>query len=141
MILFEKQESRVPSDPRDRIYSDINRDYMLEAISTVVDGDSLVQKVLIVLGTPYRSRKWRPLFGCKVKSRLFEPFDAITADWISSDLISALEDPNNGLTEDIQDIIVNVVPGADQSYHCSVSWYEPKLGRNNSTNFKLLTQR
>lgn len=136
-ILFDKQESVRPSSVGDRVYSDINRDYLLEPIDTVVDGDSLTQKILFVLGVPLGSRKWRPLFGCRAGTRLFEPFDSTTARWIRSDIVEALEDVNNDLTEDVTNVSCTVVLGENQTYIVTLGWTEPKLARSNKTSFYL----
>ena len=136
-MIFTKTESVTPLPVSERVYSDINMDWTLEVIDTVVNGDSLTQKVLFVLGTRLRSRKWRPLFGCKAISRLFEPFDEVTASWIKTDLVTALEDPNNDLTNDITDIQAVVQLGTKQTYICWVSWREPKLEKRNDVTFNL----
>lgn len=136
-ILFDKRESSTPVPVNDLVYSDINRDYLLEPIDTVVNGDSLTQKILFVLGVPLFSRKWRPLFGCRAGLRLFEPFDTTTARWIRSDIVEALEDPNNGLIEDVTNISCTVQLGENQTYIVTLGWTEPKLARSNKTSFYL----
>lgn len=136
-ILFDKRESSTPVPVNDLVYSDINRDYLLEPIDTVVNGDSLTQKILFVLGVPLFSRKWRPLFGCRAGRRLFEPFDTTTARWIRSDIVEALEDPNNGLIEDVTNISCTVQLGENQTYIVTLGWTEPKLARSNKTSFYL----
>jgi hypothetical protein len=135
-ILFDKQ-TLVLVPVADRVYSDINRDYMLEPIDTVVDGDSLTQKILFVLGTPLGTRKWRPQFGCRAGMRLFDPFDKDTARWIKSDIIEALEDENNGLTDDVTNVKCVVEMGSNQTYIVTVGWTEPKLNKPNKTSFYL----
>jgi hypothetical protein len=136
-MIFVKSESVVSLPVSDRVYSDINMDWTLEAIDTVVNGDSLTQKILFVLGTRLRSRKWRPLFGCNAPNRLFDPFDEVTASWIKTDLVNALENPNNDLVDDITDIRAVVQLGTKQTYICWVSWREPKLEKANEVKFNL----
>lgn len=119
------------------IYSDINMDIKMELRDTVQDMDSITQKILFVIGTRKGSRKWREKFGSLVYTDLFEPFDDETAGWIQSHISSALEEPENGLTNDITEIQVSVYRSVQQTYECSISWRVPLLETRDSTSFAL----
>lgn len=119
-------------------YKDINIDYGQEAATTVFDQDALTQKILIVLATKYGSRKWRPFFGSKVYQHLFEPFDLITAGWIGQSIKQSLESTYNGLTEDIRNIRVEVLPDPEtQTYYVKITWTAIKLQDRGQTEFNL----
>ncbi len=112
----------------DYIYSDINIDYGSEVATTVLNQDALTQKILLVLTTRYRSRKWRPFFGSKIHRELHQPFDTITAGWIGQAIKNALESPYNDLTEDVSKVTVTVIPDYTTStYWTSINWVATKL--------------
>ena len=119
------------------VYSDISMDIKIELRDTVQDMDSITQKILFIIGTRKGSRKWRERFGSLVYSDLFEPFDDETAGWIQTHITSALEDPDNGLTNDVTEVNVTVYRSTQQTYECSVSWRVPLLETTKSTSLAL----
>lgn len=119
------------------VYSDISMDIKIELRDTVQDIDAITQKILFVIGTRKGSRKWREKFGCLVYKDLFEPFDDNTAGWIQSHITDALEDFDNGLTNDVTDVAVVVYRSTNQTYECSVTWRVPRLEQRDSINFAL----
>lgn len=121
-------------------YSDISMDIKMELRDTVQDMDSITQKILFVIGTRKGSRKWREKFGSLVYQDLFEPFDDETAGWIKTHIQTALEDPDNGLNNDITDITVTVYRSTQQTYECSIGWRVPLLETKESINFALRPQ-
>lgn len=128
---------RVDVPASEAIYSDINMDIKIELRDTVQDMDSITQKILFVIGTRKGSRKYREKFGSDVYKDLFEPFDDDTAGWIQTHITNALEDVDNGLTNDVVDVNVVVYRSVNQTYECSVMWRVPKLQEKNSINFAL----
>lgn len=119
------------------IYSDINMDIKLELRDTVQDMDSITQKILFVIGTRKGSRKYRERFGSLVMRDLFEPFDDNTAGWIQTHIRNAIEDPDNGLTDDVTEVRVNVFRSVNQTYECRVSWRVPLLETRDSISFAM----
>lgn len=99
--------------------SDVSLDYGRAQSDTVEDINSIIQKLEIVLGTMYNSAKWKPKFGCKLYSRLFDPFDNTTAGWIGVDIDDAVKNPANELIGLVSEFRSVVVSGA-QTYHCSI---------------------
>lgn len=126
--------------PKDTIYSDMGRSIGVSLIDTVLDHDSLVQKILYVIGTRKGSRKWRPKFGSDVAKYLFEPFDETTAGWIQTYSRLALEDPANGLVNDITDIQVIVQMAQEQTYLCTIAYRAPKLEARQQIRFAVRGQ-
>ncbi len=126
--------------PADVVYSDIFQWIVVENADTVQNYDALNQKIMHVIGTVKRSRKYRPNFGCDVAKYLFEPFDETTADWIKTYIRIALEDPANGLTNDITDIAVSVVMSTEQNYLCFVTYRAPRLEEIGEVKFALQPQ-
>ena len=119
------------------VYSDISMDIKIELRDTVQDMDSIMQKILFVVGTRKGSRKYRERFGSYVYQDLFEPFDDVTAGWIQTHIRNAIEDPDNGLTNDVTDVKVNVFRSTDQTYECFISWRVPALETTDSINFAM----
>lgn len=137
MTTFIKQIKNVNGSV-DFTYSDINIDYGSDPDTTVLDIDALTQKILLVLSTPIRSRKWRPNFGCRLYRRLHDPFDSVTAGWMGVDAKQALESIYNGLTQDVTNVKVTVVPDATtQTYWTSIQWTAPKLKTTGSVQFNI----
>ncbi|WOL24683.1 baseplate wedge subunit [Yersinia phage fHe-Yen9-02] len=131
-------KTRVNLPPDQRTYSDIHADIKIQLLDTVQDIDSITQKILFIIGTRKGSRKWREKFGSNVYSQLFEPFDQQTAGWIQTYIRTAIEDPDNGLTDDVTDVNCLVVAdSATMTFVCSVSWRCPKLEQSNSINFAM----
>lgn len=126
----------------ERVYCDINAWFRLEPRDNVQNMDSIVQKILMVVGTRKKSRKWRESFGSDVYQYLFEPFDQVTADWISTYMRIALEDPANGLTNDVTNVNCVCVTSAvyEQTYVCTITWRCPKLESNQSVTFAMRGQ-
>lgn len=126
----------------ERIYCDINTWIHLEPRDNVQNMDSIVQKILMVVGTRKKTRKWRENFGSDVYGYLFEPFDQRTADWIATYMRIALEDPYNGLTNDVIDIATTCGMSAkyEQTYVCGITWRCPRLENAQSVNFLMRAQ-
>ncbi|QZE57991.1 hypothetical protein MPK70_gp115 [Erwinia phage pEa_SNUABM_33] len=126
----------------ERIYCDINAWIQLEPRDNVQNMDSIVQKILMVIGTRKKSRKWRENFGADVYQYLFEPFDQTTADWIATYMRLALEDPYNGLTQDVTNVQTACTASDqfDQTYVCVVTWRCPKLEDKQSITFAMRSQ-
>lgn len=101
------------------VLSDVNLDYGQSDTDTVEDINSIIQKLVVVLGTPYNSAKWKPGFGCKLYSRLFDPFDSTTAGWIGVDIDAAIKNPANELVGLLTEFRSVVVAGS-QTYTCSL---------------------
>lgn len=128
---------RVDVPANEAVYSDISMDIKMELRDTVQDMDAITQKILFIIGTRKGSRKYREKFGSDVYRDLFEPFDDSTAGWIETHITNALEDIDNGLTNDVTDVKVSVYRSVNQTYECSVMWKVPKLLEKNSVNFAL----
>ncbi|AXG66505.1 putative baseplate protein [Dickeya phage vB_DsoM_JA33] len=128
---------RVNVPANEAVYSDINMDIKMELRDTVQDMDSITQKVLFVVGTRKGSRKWREKFGSLVYKDLFEPFDDETAGWIQTHIRDALQDPDNGLTNDITNVYVRVFRSEQQTYECYIAWRVPALEDKDSVTFAL----
>ncbi|QYW03763.1 hypothetical protein pEaSNUABM45_00120 [Erwinia phage pEa_SNUABM_45] len=126
----------------ERVYCDVNVWVHLEPRDNVQNMDSIVQKILMVVGTRKRSRKWREAFGADVYQYLFEPFDDKTAQWIATYMRIALEDPANGLTDDVTDVRTTCGMSAqyDQTYVCTINWRCPKLENTQSVTFAMRAQ-
>lgn len=126
----------------ERVYCDINVWLHLEPRDNVQNMDSIVQKILMVVGTRKRTRKWREAFGADVYQYLFDPFDQQTADWIATYMRVALEDPANGLTNDVTNVkTVCVASGnVEQTYVCTITWNCPKLEAQQSVTFAMRAQ-
>lgn len=101
------------------VLSDVNLDYGQSPSDTVEDINSIIQKLVVVLGTMYNSAKWKPGFGCRLCSRLFDPFDSTTAGWIGVDIDEAVKNPANELVGLVSEFRSIVVAGA-QTYECSI---------------------
>jgi len=129
-------------DPNPSVYSDVSVDYGDASWTTVYDQDALTQKILMIIATPIGTRKWRPKFGSRIRSMLFEPFNNITASWIGSEVKSALESVYNGLSEDITNIKVVCKPDpTTDTYWVKIDWTEVKLSNQNSYQFNLDPKR
>ena len=126
----------------ERIYCDINVWLQLEPRDNVQNMDSIVQKILMVIGTRKRSRKWREDFGADVYQYLFEPFDQTTAEWIATYMRIALEDSANGLTQDVTEVQTACTASAqyDQTYVCTITWRCPKLESDQKLSFAMRAQ-
>ncbi|ARW58754.1 baseplate protein [Erwinia phage vB_EamM_Y3] len=126
----------------ERIYCDLNAWIQLEPRDNVQNMDSIVQKILMIVGTRKKSRKWRESFGCDVYQYLFEPFDQTTADWIATYMRIALEDPANGITADVVDVKTACTASSlyEQTYTCIISWRCPKLEATQSVTFAMRAQ-
>ncbi|AQT28588.1 hypothetical protein YOLOSWAG_106 [Erwinia phage vB_EamM_Yoloswag] len=109
----------------------------LENRDTVQDIDSIVQKILFIIGTRRKSRKWRENFGTDVYTMLFEPFDDTTAGWIQTYIRDALESPYNGLTNDVTGINVSVERAVDQTYLVSIAFRVPALEQTKTVQFSM----
>lgn len=120
-------ENRVFVPRNQAVYSDISASIRLESRDDVQNMDSIQQKILFIVGTRKRSRKWRPTFGCDVFRLLFEPFDDTTAGWIQTFIKEALESPANGLTQDVTSVNVDVTRRVDSTYRVVVAYRVPKL--------------
>ena len=101
------------------VLSDVNLDYGQSSSDTVEDINSVIQKLVVVLGTQYNSAKWKPKFGCKLYSRLFDPFDSTTAGWIGVDIDEAIQNPANELSDLLREFRSVVVAGT-QTYNCGL---------------------
>lgn len=123
--------------PGKATYSDVNAWIKLENRDDVQDMDSITQKILMIIGTRKRSRKWRPNFGSDVYRQLFEPFDDTTAGWIQTYIKDALESPYNGLTNDVTGINVEVVRKVDQTYGVRIAFNVPKLEDKKTVSFSM----
>lgn len=123
--------------PDQAVYTDINAFIKLENRDDVQDIDSIVQKILFIIGTRKRSRKWRKNFGTDVYRMLFEPFDDTTASWIQTYIQEALESPYNGLTQDVKGINVVVTRKVDQTYGVQIAFRVPKLERTKTISFSM----
>lgn len=123
--------------PGKATYSDVNAWIKLENRDDVQDMDSISQKILMIIGTRKRSRKWRPNFGSDVYRMLFEPFDDTTAGWIQTYIKDALESPYNGLTNDVTGINVEVVRKVDQTYGVRIAYHVPKLEDKKTISFSM----
>lgn len=127
-MLFKKKVN-LPKDKA--FYSGINADWKLEPSDTVQDFDSIFQDMLMAIGTRKGSRKWRERFGSYCYNHLMEPFDEITADWLKTSIVDALEDPYNGLTKDVTDVQCRVqLDHNTQSYYVTLWWSMPKLEKH-----------
>ena len=126
----------------ERIYCDINAWIQLEPRDNVQNMDSIVQKILMVVGTRKKSRKWRESFGADVYQYLFEPFDQTTADWIATYMRLALEDRANGLTNDVTNVqtACTLSDQYEQTYVCIITWRCPKLESKESVTFAMRAQ-
>lgn len=126
----------------ERIYCDINAWIQLEPRDNVQNMDSIVQKILMVVGTRKKSRKWRESFGADVYQYLFEPFDQTTADWIATYMRLALEDRANGLTNDVTNVqtACTMSDQYEQTYVCIITWRCPKLESKESVTFAMRAQ-
>lgn len=118
--------------------SDVRINYGDSSDDTVTDVDSAIQKLYIVLSVPLGARKYYPAFGARLISRLFEPFDAITADWLGVDVTDAIENPAN----EINDIFTNVktvVTLGRQTYNVAITFDivlpSGEVSRNSSYQF------
>lgn len=130
--------TRLPQ--KDVVYSDMSMYICMGKSDTVQNYTALDQKIMYVIGTPRGSRKYRPRFGSDVIKYLFEPFDVVTADWIKTYIRVALEDPANGLTEEITDVGVAVYMTAQETYLCVVQYRCPKLEEVREVKFSLQPQ-
>lgn len=130
--------SRLPSI--DVVYSDMSAKICMVASDTVQNYNSIDQKIMFVIGTQKGSRKYRPLFGSDVLKYLFEPFDDVTADWIQTYTRVALEDPANGLTEDVTDINCSVFRSTNQDYLVIIQYRCPRLEQIREVKFSLQPQ-
>ena len=82
------------------LFSDIHKDSGLGSTETISGLNEAMQRYILVLSTPKRSRWKRPFFGCNLQNMLFEPFDQETADIIKSEIVDCTQDADN----DIRDI-------------------------------------
>ena len=123
--------------PDQATYTDVNAYIKLENRDDVQDIDSIVQKILFVIGTRKRSRKWRERFGTDVYRMLFEPFDDQTSGWIQTYIQEALESPYNGLTADVTNINVEVNRLVDQTYGVAIAFRVPKLEQTKVVKFSM----
>lgn len=105
------------------LLSDVSIDYADGPSDTVVDENSVIQKVLVVFGTPIGSRKRYEDFGCSVVTQLFEPFDSVTAGWIGTSLREAIDNQANELSELITEFRVSVsTDKVTQTYFCQCTF-------------------
>lgn len=123
--------------PNEATYTDVNALIKLENRDDVQDIDSIVQKILFIIGTRKRSRKWRHNFGTDVYQMLFEPFDDQTAGWIQTYIKEALESSYNGLTQDVTGINVLVTRKVDQTYGVQIAFRVPKLEKTKTISFSM----
>lgn len=123
--------------PDQATYMDINAYIKLENRDDVQDIDSIVQKILFIIGTRKRSRKWRHNFGTEVYRMLFEPFDDTTAGWIQTYIREALESPYNGLTQDVTGVNVSCERTVDQTYRVKIGFRVPRLEQDKTISFSM----
>lgn len=123
--------------PDEATYTDVNAFIKLENRDDVQDIDSIVQKILFIIGTRKRSRKWRHNFGTDVYRMLFEPFDDTTSGWIQTYIREALESGYNGLTADVININVTCERTVDQTYRVSIAFRVPKLEQTKTIKFSM----
>jgi len=122
------------------VFSDISQTAYIDSYDTVQEAKSVQQAIRMIIATPKRTRVGRPLFGSYVSTYLFDPFDLITGNKIQTEIIDALEDEDNGETNRITDISVDVVMDwVNISYWVQVKCKVPSLGEsvNISTTFTL----
>lgn len=105
------------------LLSDVSIDYSDGPSDTVVNENSVIQKLLVVFGTPVGSRKRYEDFGARTVTHLFEPFDSVTAGWIGTSLREAVDNPANDLQELIAEFRVKVFPDKEtQTYACQCTF-------------------
>lgn len=71
-------------------YSDIALNADSQTDDEVRDRQSIIQSVWLIIGTPKRSRWWRPNFGTDLETLLFQPLDTITAGRIKTTIRDGL---------------------------------------------------
>lgn len=128
------------------LLSDVSIDYANGPSDTVTNDSSVLQKVLVVFGTPKGSRKRYEDFGCDAVTQLFEPFDSVTAGWIGASLREAIDNPANELQDLISEFRVVVTASKETGTYVCAATFRIKLpsaepNKNISTlNFQLAPQ-
>jgi phage baseplate assembly protein W len=96
-------------------YSDVNLYTNSKPNDEVRDIDSVKQSLWMIIGTPKRSRWFRPNFGTAIESLLFDPLDYTTATRIRSELTNAL---GNARTGDRRIVVseIQVIPDTENQH-------------------------
>lgn len=100
--------------------SDVSLDYGQNSSDTVTDASSAIQKLVVVLSTPYDSAKWKKRFGCRLTSHLFDPYDKSTAGWIGTDIEEAISNPYNQIADLFENFRVEVTLSGGGVYKCQL---------------------
>jgi len=119
------------------IYSDLNAQAYITPYDIVTNVDEAVQRLLLVLATPKRTRWKRPGFGSLVGNFLFDPMDLITTERIRNEIQDSVTDPENDLT-DITLGELEVVPDYNtSSYYVRIKLSIPNLQDDKVVEFGL----
>ena len=129
--MFSVIRPQIQSDilQQPKIMSDINLKFKSTGIEYVYDAEVAIQSFLVLLGTPKKSRWWRPEYGAiRLESLLFEPFDEQTADEIIQAIQVTNEVSSNGNTGVFVDGIDIQLDYATSSYRVYMVVDIPRLG-------------
>ena len=96
-------------------YSDINLYTNTKPNDEVRDIESVKQSLWLIIGTPKRSRWFRPNFGTSIERLLFDPLDYTTATRIRAELTNAL---GNARTGDRRIVVseIKVIPDTENQH-------------------------
>lgn len=108
-------------------YSDIALQAGTKVQDQVRDQDSVIQSLMMIIGTNLRSRWYRPEFGVDIERLLFQPLDKITSNEIRSALINALITQRNDSRIVVKDL--EVEPDyTNGQYYVAIYVDVPSLG-------------
>lgn len=120
-------ESRIPQS--EFLLSDVNLKFLQSNSEFVYDAQVAIQSFLILLGTPRKSRWWRPEYGAiRLEGLLFEPFDNQTADEIMQAIQVTQEADANGNTGVVIDQLNVSLDYTTSTYRVNLRIDIPRLG-------------
>lgn len=115
------------------LYSDIN--YNLDKYRTktiVTNMDSIKQNILLIIGTPVKTKWFRPSVGNYLDTFLFDPVDDLNAGKISDEIYRILE--TSGLEDRIVLEKVDVIPDdPNQQYFVEIFFSVPEFSADNDS--------
>lgn len=114
------------------LYSDIHKDSGLQNTEIVTGISEAMQRYILVLSTPKRSRWKRPFFGCNLQNLLFEPFDQETADNIKSEIVDCTQDAENDIA-DIKPTVEVVMDWDNTQYFVNLTIKVANRGTTSTT--------
>lgn len=129
IVSIDKKDSRPGI-----LYSDINYNIGVRGNKTVVTNlESIKQNILLIIGTPIRSKWFRPTVGNYLDTYLFDPIDDLQASKITDEVYRVLQNSPQ-LENRINVVKVDVLPDEpNNQYYIEIFYEVPEFKANNET--------